>query len=35
MQAELDQTENRRDIHSRMLTEKTLNILRGYATGSN
>jgi len=31
MQAELDKPENRRDIHSRMLTEKTLNKLRDYA----
>ncbi|MDB5164779.1 MAG: Trigger factor [Candidatus Saccharibacteria bacterium] len=32
MQAELDKPENRRDILSRMLTEKTLDKLRGYAT---
>lgn len=32
MQAELDKPENRRDIHSRMLTEKTLDKLRSYAT---
>lgn len=32
MQAELDKPENRRDIHSRMLTEKTLTTLREYAT---
>lgn len=32
MQAELDKPENRRDIHSRMLTEKTLDKLRTYAT---
>jgi trigger factor len=32
MQAELDKPENRRDIMSRMLTEKTLDKLRGYAT---
>lgn len=31
MQAELDKPENRRDIHTRMLTEKTLDKLRGYA----
>lgn len=31
MQAELDKPENRRDINSRMLTEKTLDTLRGYA----
>jgi trigger factor len=31
MQSELDKTENRRDIHSRMLTEKTLDLLRSYA----
>ncbi len=33
MQAELDKPENRRDIMSRMLTEKTLDKLRGYARG--
>jgi trigger factor len=32
MQGELDKAENRRDIHSRMMTEKTLNQLRTYAT---
>jgi len=32
MQAELDKPENRRDIHSRMLTEKTLAKLRDYVT---
>lgn len=32
MQAELDKPENRRDIMSRMLTEKTLDKLRTYAT---
>lgn len=32
MQAELDKPENQRDIRSRMLTEKTLDKLRGYAT---
>lgn len=32
MQAELDKPENRRDITSRLLTEKTLDKLRGYAT---
>jgi trigger factor len=32
MQAELDKPENRRDIMSRMLTEKTLDLLRSYAT---
>ncbi len=31
MQAELDKPENRRDIHSRMMTEKTLDKLRGYS----
>ncbi len=31
MLAELDKTESRRDIHSRMLTEKTLDKLRKYA----
>lgn len=31
MQAELDKPENRRDIMSRMLTEKTLDKLRAYA----
>lgn len=32
MQKELDKPENRRDIHSRMMTEKTLDKLRAYAT---
>jgi trigger factor len=32
MQTELDKPENRRDLMSRMLTEKTLDKLRGYAT---
>lgn len=32
MQAELDKPENRRDIMSRMLTEKTLDKLRSYAS---
>ncbi len=32
MQAELDKPENRRDIASRLLTEKTLTTLVGYAT---
>ncbi|MDB5170872.1 MAG: Trigger factor [Candidatus Saccharibacteria bacterium] len=32
MQAELDKPENRRDIMSRILTEKTLDKLRSYAT---
>lgn len=32
MQAELDKPENRRDIHSRMMTEKTLDKLRSYTT---
>jgi trigger factor len=32
MQAELDKPENRRDINSRMLTEKTLDKLREYAS---
>jgi trigger factor len=32
MQAELDKPENRRDILSRMLTEKTLDALRSYAS---
>jgi len=31
MQAELDKPENQRDIHSRMMTEKTIEKLRGYA----
>lgn len=31
MQAELDKPENRRDIHSRMMTEKTLDKLRSYS----
>ena len=34
MQAELDKPENRRDVNSRMLTEKTLDRLRSYATKS-
>ncbi len=34
MQAELDKPENRRDIMSRILTEKTLEKLRAYATKS-
>jgi trigger factor len=32
MLAELEKTENRRDIHSRMMTEKTIDKLRSYAT---
>lgn len=32
MQAELDKPENRRDIQSRLLTEKTLDKLKGYST---
>jgi trigger factor len=32
MHAELDKPENRRDINSRMLTEKTLDLLRSYAS---
>ena len=32
MQAELDKPENRRDIHSRMMTEKTLDKLRTFAS---
>lgn len=32
MLAELDKDENRRDIHSRMMTEKTLDFLRASAT---
>ncbi|HVV67318.1 MAG TPA: trigger factor [Candidatus Saccharimonadales bacterium] len=32
MQAELDKDENRRDIHARMMTEKTIDKLRGYAS---
>jgi trigger factor len=32
MQAELDKPENRRDIHSRLMTEKTLDKLRNYAS---
>lgn len=32
MQLELDKPENRRDINNRMLTEKTLDRLRSYAT---
>ena len=35
MQAELDKPENRRDIHSRMMTEKTLDKLRSYIKRSN
>jgi trigger factor len=35
MQAELDKPENRRDIAMRLLTEKTLNKLVAYATGSS
>lgn len=35
MQTELDKPENRRDIMSRMLTEKTLDKLRGYATAKS
>lgn len=35
MQAELDKPENRRDIHSRMMTEKTLDKLRTYAKKSS
>lgn len=31
MQAELDKPENRRDIHSRLLTEKTLDVLRTFS----
>lgn len=31
MQAELDKPENRRDVHSRMMTEKTLDKLRSYS----
>jgi FKBP-type peptidyl-prolyl cis-trans isomerase (trigger factor) len=31
MQAELDKPENQRDIMSRMLTEKTLDLLRSYS----
>ncbi|HVV26131.1 MAG TPA: trigger factor [Candidatus Saccharimonadales bacterium] len=31
MQAELDKPENRQDIHSRLMTEKTIDKLRGYA----
>jgi trigger factor len=34
MQAELDKPEARRDIRSRMLTEKTLDKLRGYTTAT-
>lgn len=34
MQAELDKPENRRDISSRMMTEKTLLKLRDYATNN-
>ena len=32
MQAELDKPENRRDINNRLMTEKTLDKLRSYAT---
>lgn len=32
MMAELDKPENRRDIQTRMMTEKTIEKLRGYAT---
>jgi len=32
MQAELDKPENRRDIHSRLMTEKTIDKLRTYAS---
>ncbi len=32
MQAELDKPENRRDVNSRLLTEKTLDALRSYAS---
>lgn len=32
MQAELDKPESRRDIHSRLMTEKTLDALRTYAS---
>lgn len=32
MQAELDKAENQRDIRSRMMTEKTIDKLRSYAT---
>jgi len=32
MQAELDKPENRRELRSRLLTEKTINTLVGYAT---
>lgn len=31
MQAELDKTENRQDVYSRLMTEKTIDKLRGYA----
>jgi trigger factor len=31
MQAELDKPENRQDIHSRLMTEKTIDKLRGFA----
>jgi FKBP-type peptidyl-prolyl cis-trans isomerase (trigger factor) len=31
MQAELDKPENRQDIHSRLMTEKTIDKLRVYA----
>lgn len=34
MQAELDKPENRREIASRILTEKTLEVLKGYASDS-
>ncbi len=35
MQAELEKPESRRDIHSRMMTEKTLDTLRTAATNKN
>jgi FKBP-type peptidyl-prolyl cis-trans isomerase (trigger factor) len=34
MRAELEKPENRRDINNRMLTEKTLDKLRSYASKS-
>ncbi len=34
MQSQLDKPENRKDIMSRLLTEKTLDKLRGYATAN-
>jgi hypothetical protein len=34
MQAELDKTDSRRDIHSRMMAEKTLDTLRAYAVAN-